>query len=75
MEGLEILLFHPLDRHETHRRPSNGLTDGLGIAGIVLGRLDIRFDELWSDQPHLMTMFAETSGPIVGTPTGFHAYA
>jgi hypothetical protein len=29
----------------------------------------------WGDQPHLMTMLADTSGPRVGTPTGFHAHA
>jgi hypothetical protein len=52
--------------------PSHGFTDGFGIASIVLRRLHIRFDQWWGDQPHVVAMFANTPGPVMGTPTGFH---
>jgi hypothetical protein len=33
-----------------------------------LRRFHIRLDTLGGDQPHLMAMFANTPGPVVGTP-------
>jgi hypothetical protein len=68
-------MLHLFDRHKPHGGPGHGFTDGFGITGIVLRRLDIGFDKLWGDQPHVMAMRAETPGLVVGTPTRFHAYA
>jgi hypothetical protein len=45
---------------------------GFGVARIVLRRLDLGFDTWWRDQPHLVTLRAKASGPVVGTPTRFH---
>jgi hypothetical protein len=75
MQGLEVLRLDPFDRDNAHRGPGDGFTDGFRIAGLLLRRLDIRVDESRRDQPHVMTMLAETSGPSVSTPTGFHPHA
>jgi hypothetical protein len=74
MEGLEVLLAHPCDRHDTHRRPRDGLTDGFGIAGSVRGRLARGVHAWGGEQPPLMTMRTKPPRPVVGTPTGFHAH-
>jgi hypothetical protein len=49
MQGLEVLLLQLFDGHEAPGGQAHGFTDGFGIAGIVLRRLDRGFDEWWRD--------------------------
>jgi hypothetical protein len=46
--------------------------DGLGIARVVLGALDVGPNEPRVDQPDLDAKVAKPSAPMVGAATGFH---
>ena len=45
MQGLEVLRLDPFDRDKAHRGPGHGFADRFGIAGLVLRRLHMGFDE------------------------------
>ncbi|MNJ68026.1 hypothetical protein D3C77_642410 [compost metagenome] len=55
MRRLDILLLDGLDGDEAHAGTAHRFTDCFGIVGVVLVALDVRFDELRRDQPHLKT--------------------
>jgi hypothetical protein len=52
---LQVLLFHALDRHEPHVRPTRRFTEAFRVIGVVLLALDVRFDELRRHQANRVT--------------------
>ena len=67
MEGLQVLLFDCLCRDKAHMRSADRLADRRGIIGVVLLRLQIRFDELRGNQPHSMSKHFENTGPMMSS--------
>ncbi len=68
------LLFRCLYWHESHRRPTHRLTNGLRICGIVLSALDVRFNQLRRDQFDIMAIGGQQPRQVVGRPTGFERH-
>ena len=64
--------FIPFDGRKAPGGSGDGITDGFGIAGIMLRRLHIHVDNWWGDQSHVMAMLAKPPGSVMGTPAGFH---
>lgn len=52
MNRLDVLLFHAFDRHKSHGGSSHGLTEALGIVGVILLALHIRLDKLRRNQAY-----------------------
>src|SRR5258706_89764 len=73
MEGLLIQLVISLDRHETHRRPCDSLSDRLGIDIVALVRFHVRLHILRRNQSHLVSLFPQCSAKKMRTSAGFHA--
>src|SRR5262249_54724775 len=69
------LLVDVLDRHKTHGGPRHRFRDSLGITAVVFVRLDVRLDELWGHELHLVAIRTEASRPIMCAATGFDADA
>src|SRR4051794_37419199 len=67
--GLGLLAF---GSHKAHGRALSGLTDRLGICGIVLLPLDERLDVRRRDQPDRMPEHAHLACPIMGAAAGLH---
>src|SRR5712692_954563 len=72
MQGLQIQLVIRLDRHKTHRRPRDGLSDRLRIDVVALVRLYVRLHILRRDQPHLMTLLPQRPAKKMGASARFH---
>jgi hypothetical protein len=70
---LDVLLLHRLYRDKPHMRPAHCFTDRLGIVGVVLVTLHVRFYELWRDHPHLESVRLQSPRPVVRATTRFHA--
>src|SRR6266851_1273682 len=73
MQGLQIQLVISLDRHETHRRPCDSLSNRLGIDVIALVRFYVRLHILRRYQSHLVSLFPQCSAKKMRTSAGFHA--
>src|SRR5467141_757344 len=73
MRGLHIQLLISLDRHETHRRPCDSLSDRLGIDIVALVSFHVRFHILRRNQSHLVSLFPQCSAKKMRTSAGFHA--
>src|SRR3977135_3743288 len=73
VQELQIQLVISLDRHETHRRPCDSLSDGLGIDIVALVRFHVRLHILRWNQSHLVSLFPKCSAKKMCTSTGFHA--
>jgi hypothetical protein len=72
MAGLEVDLIDSVDRHEAHGGARQRLGDGFGIDGVVLVRLDVRFDELrWNDSD-VLAEGGELARYPVSARAGFH---
>jgi hypothetical protein len=54
VQSLEVELLAAFQRHETHRRTSDGLSDRLGVAVIVLGSFDEWLDVLCGNQSNVV---------------------
>jgi hypothetical protein len=72
VHGLDILLFHGLDRYEPHVGSAHRFTDGLGVVGVVLVALYLRFDELGGDQLDGIPSRLKLACPVMGAAAGFH---
>src|ERR1700688_4992216 len=73
MQGLHVQLVISLDRHETHRRPCDSLSDRLGIDIVALVRFHVRLHVLRRNQSHLVSPFPKCSAKKMRTSAGFHA--
>src|SRR3984893_786126 len=73
MQGLHIQLVIRLDRHETHRRPCDSLSDRLGIDVVALVRFHVRLYILRRNQSHLVSLFPQCSAKKMRASAGFHA--
>src|SRR6202043_2600686 len=73
MQGLHIQLVISLDRHETHRRTCDSLSDRLGIDIVALVRLHVRLHILRRNQSHLVSLLPQCSAKKMRTSAGFHA--
>src|SRR6266851_5425216 len=73
MQGLHIQLVISLDRHETHRRPCDSLSDRLGINIVALVRFHVGLHILCRNQSHLVSLFPQCSAKKMRTPASFHA--
>ena len=73
MPGLQIQLLIGLDRHETHRRPCDRLSDRLGIDVIALVRFHVRLHILRRYQSRFVSLFPQGSSKKMRTSAGFHA--
>src|SRR5258708_27203869 len=72
MQGLHIQLLISLDRHETHRRPCDSLSDRPGINIVALVRFHVGLHILPWNQSHLVSLFPQCSAKKMRTSTGFH---
>src|ERR1700730_14926156 len=61
MQGLHIQLVISLDRHETHRRTCDSLSDRLGIDVVGSGRFRVPLLMLRRNQSHLVSLFPQCS--------------
>src|SRR5260370_21146345 len=73
MQGLHIQLLISLDRHETHRRPCDSLSDRLGIDIVALVRFHVRLHILHRNQSHLVSLFPHCSAKKMRTSADFLA--
>jgi hypothetical protein len=67
VKGLQVLLFDCLRRDKPHLRSADRLADRRSIIGVVLLRLQMRFDELRGNQPHSMPKRFENTGPMMSS--------
>ena len=74
MNRLDILLLYGLRFDVSHIRPAHRLAYRLSVIGIILIALDVGLDELWRYQLHLVALFSEYPGPVMGSCTSLHAH-
>ena len=67
------MLLNGFDGNESHIRPTDSLTNGFGIIGIVLAALAVRDNEFGIHQLDGMAEFADFSSPVLGRGAGFNA--
>src|SRR5258708_13057240 len=64
MQRLQIQLVIGLDRYEAHLRPSDCLSNRLGVNVVALVSLYVRLDMLRRHQPDLVTLHSHTPAPL-----------
>lgn len=72
MYRLVGLLLSTFNLDVAHARTAAGLTNRLGIIGVVFATLHIGFDELRGNQAHLVPQHTQLSRPVMGAAACFH---
>ena len=72
MKRLHIELVLALQFDKPHRRPRRRFRDPLGVAIVVLLRLDIRADIFGRHQPHIVAVSGEHAAKMMGAAAGLH---
>lgn len=74
VQALHVELLLRLQRHEAHGRARGRLGDRLGIAVVVLLRLDVGADVLGRHQPDGVPLHGEQPAEVVGAAAGLHRH-
>lgn len=74
VQRLHIELLLGLQLHKPHRRASCRFRDRLGIAIIVLLRLDVRTDILRRHQPHRMALSCQRPAHVMSAAASLHRH-
>ena len=72
VKRLHVELILALQFDEPHRRARRRLRDPLGVAIVVLLRLDIRADVFGRHQPHVVTVAGEDTAEVMGATARLH---
>jgi hypothetical protein len=73
MQGLHVELVCTFEFDEAHGRPCGGLSNGFGIAVVVLLRLDVgRTDILRRHQAHRVALGLQQAAEMVCTAAGLY---
>ena len=72
MKRLHIELVLALQFDKAHRRPRRRLRDPLGVAIVVLLRLDVGPDIFGRHQPHVVAVSGEHAAEMMGAAAGLH---
>ena len=72
MQGLHVELVLALQFDKAHRRPGHRLRDSLGVAIVVLLRLDVGPDIFGRHQPDIMAVSGEHTAQMMGAAAGLH---
>ena len=73
MEHQHGLLVCALDGGKSHRGSYDSLRNGFGIGRIMFIGLEKGTDILRGNQPHVVALGLELTGPVMRAATGFHA--
>jgi hypothetical protein len=73
MQGSHVELILALQFDKAHRRPCRCFCNPLGVAIIVLLRLDVRADIFGRHQPDLMAVSGEHATQMMGAAAGLHS--